>query len=658
MRAMRSIVMAGCLCLLVSGVRSDENLTVGQHDFEGTAGLVWESYSAGEGFRAESGSGIALSPDQRTVFVVGTRTILLDGFRPITKVLVRAYDARSGQPKWTAIYPEAPESSGTLGSFAVSPDGQSLYVAGQDPNAPTTRAFVLALDAVTGAQRWLALRNPQDLGAGASGVLVSNSGDRVYAGGFSETRGVVWAFDAATGALLWQNIYRPAPGVVLWVTALAHGPDDSRFIAIGTVPVLVGNTLWNDTFTVGFNADNGQHLWEMSDTGGTWGRAVSSPDGTQLIREIERLEGGGVEIALSAMDAATGAQQWTRSLGPGFPEDKIPCYSADGSRLFVVPFLLGGRHVMALDPVNGDMAWDVTDFEGMAPLTLAAAPRGERLVVAGFIGSSPPTSYAVMGLDAATGARVWFARTTGPDATPNSFSGVFDVTIRSRSRGNEVFVTGTMQRFLSSGMSEHFVGTLEYCEPSFGDVPCEFFAWRFIEAVAEAGVAAGFVDETFRPNLSVTRGQLADFLARAADRVLDDLAAFSPPACGAESFSDVDCGHFAYQFIEYIAAKGLAAGFPDGTFRPDAVVNRGAMAVFLARVRDLTDGDLSSFVPPDCKSESFPDVRCIDADYRFIEYIAVKGIASGFSDGTYRPDASVTRGHMAVFLVRAAGVAL
>jgi hypothetical protein len=53
---------------------------------------------------------------------------------------------------------------------------------------------------------------------------------------------------------------------------------------------------------------------------------------------------------------------------------------------------------------------------------------------------------------------------------------------------------------------------------------------------------------------------------------------------------------------------------------------------------------------------TFSDVPADHPYYDSIEWAAENGITTGYPDGTYRPDEFVTRGEMAVFLKRAAGV--
>ena len=41
-----------------------------------------------------------------------------------------------------------------------------------------------------------------------------------------------------------------------------------------------------------------------------------------------------------------------------------------------------------------------------------------------------------------------------------------------------------------------------------------------------------------------------------------------------QAFSDVPPDHFAFQAVEFLKANGILSGYPDGTFKPDKLVNR------------------------------------------------------------------------------------
>ena len=96
-----------------------------------------------------------------------------------------------------------------------------------------------------------------------------------------------------------------------------------------------------------------------------------------------------------------------------------------------------------------------------------------------------------------------------------------------------------------------------------------------ILVVAQAGIAHGFEDGTFRPGDAVTRGQMATFLTRALD--LPE---------GSATFPDTG-GTTHEESIAAVAEADIAVGFPDGTYRPEQAVTRGQMATFLARALNL-----------------------------------------------------------------------
>ncbi len=117
----------------------------------------------------------------------------------------------------------------------------------------------------------------------------------------------------------------------------------------------------------------------------------------------------------------------------------------------------------------------------------------------------------------------------------------------------------------------------------FSDVPTTHWAAAWIKQLAAEGISVGFSDGTFRPNDPVNRAQMAVFLLKAKHG-----AAYVPPAVGAGTgFSDVPTTHWAAAWIKQLAAEGISAGYPDGTFRPNDPVNRAQMAVFIVLTFDL-----------------------------------------------------------------------
>lgn len=93
-----------------------------------------------------------------------------------------------------------------------------------------------------------------------------------------------------------------------------------------------------------------------------------------------------------------------------------------------------------------------------------------------------------------------------------------------------------------------------------------------INRVADAGITQGCAAARYCPSDSVTRGQMASFLARALDL----------PAATRDWFSD-DNGSMHEGAINRLAEAGITAGCDASHFCPDSKVTREQMAAFLHR---------------------------------------------------------------------------
>ena len=98
-----------------------------------------------------------------------------------------------------------------------------------------------------------------------------------------------------------------------------------------------------------------------------------------------------------------------------------------------------------------------------------------------------------------------------------------------------------------------------------------------VSALADAGVTGGCTDTRFCPNRTVTRGQMATFLANARG--------LSPVA--GSRFTDVPADAVHAGTINAIADAGITRGCGDGRFCPDEPLTRAEMASFLVRAFNL-----------------------------------------------------------------------
>jgi hypothetical protein len=162
-----------------------------------------------------------------------------------------------------------------------------------------------------------------------------------------------------------------------------------------------------------------------------------------------------------------------------------------------------------------------------------------------------------------------------------------------------------------------------------------------IEAVAAEGITRGCnppANTLFCPSSSVTRGQMAAFLARA----------LKLPATDVDYFTD-DSDSIFENDINKLAGSGVTKGCnpPANTmFCPDSKVTRGQMAAFLVRAFGYSAGAGSNLFIDD-------DGSVFEND---IDKLGTAGITKGCNPPTnnrYCPSSVVLRDQMATFLTRA-----
>ena len=72
------------------------------------------------------------------------------------------------------------------------------------------------------------------------------------------------------------------------------------------------------------------------------------------------------------------------------------------------------------------------------------------------------------------------------------------------------------------------------------------------------------------------------------------IVAFAAPAFAANPFMDVPAGHWAYDAVAQLAAKGVVSGYPDGAFKGAQPATRYEMASVVARALAKVDAEKAS----------------------------------------------------------------
>jgi len=106
-------------------------------------------------------------------------------------------------------------------------------------------------------------------------------------------------------------------------------------------------------------------------------------------------------------------------------------------------------------------------------------------------------------------------------------------------------------------------------------------------------------------------------------------------------FSDVGTTHRAQAEIYYLVQGGITSGVTTTKFAPDRLVTRAEAATLLGRALGLNG---------EKRDTQFPDVSANSFASGYIQQMVDKGIISGFKDGKFHPEDTLTRGQMAILI--------
>ena len=149
----------------------------------------------------------------------------------------------------------------------------------------------------------------------------------------------------------------------------------------------------------------------------------------------------------------------------------------------------------------------------------------------------------------------------------------------------------------------------------------------------------GYPDGTVRPNGSITRAEVSTILFRLlSDKTRDEY--FTTES----SFTDVKAGAWYNNSIATLEKAGVIVDTAKGgAFRPNEAITRAELAAMLAQFSDAKP----------VKGVKFSDVSSEHWAYEAIAIAAKMGWIEGYPDGTFRPDATITRAEMMTLVNRA-----
>lgn len=152
-----------------------------------------------------------------------------------------------------------------------------------------------------------------------------------------------------------------------------------------------------------------------------------------------------------------------------------------------------------------------------------------------------------------------------------------------------------------------------------------------------SGFISGYPDGTFRPNNAISRAEFVTLANKA----------FGFTRSQGIFFDDVKPGYWAYGEIQKGVAAGYIQGDSNGKFRPGSAVTRQEAAVMLSNLKGYDSDEAGAYNYTDRGEMANWAVGAIGA-------VSRNGIMSGYPNGTFRPQQSLTRAEAVASLQKVA----
>lgn len=191
-------------------------------------------------------------------------------------------------------------------------------------------------------------------------------------------------------------------------------------------------------------------------------------------------------------------------------------------------------------------------------------------------------------------------------------------------------------------MAEAFLTALEEnatpeapeAQPSYTDLPKDHWAYDQIMFLSKLGLVEGATESEFKPNIGMTRAEVAMVLAKLSGE--DNLDLANP------GFKDVPMDHPAYQAIASLTQKGVFS--KAANFNPGRTITRAELSKVVVRALELPQNPSSKVL--------FRDVPAHYWGAVYINTLSTYGIVNGYTNGQFKPGAPITRAEFSVIAFR------
>ena len=287
-----------------------------------------------------------------------------------------------------------------------------------------------------------------------------------------------------------------------------------------------------------------------------------------------------------------------------------------------------------LTDLNGDGTYELLDGED-SPVCDSLTAQGELVPWQGAAYTLTSGQTYILSADtlAARGQEILQARNTlgSGQALPETVSALPET--------QTMLYLVTLRYNSSADLQEHSMSFYLRLYDSViipSDVPYGIWYYDAVKYALEQGFLAGTGSDSFSPDDTVTRAQLAQILWRLG----------GSQSAQSAGYADVPAGQWYHSAVSWCSAAGLMSGTGIG-FSPEGVLTREQLALVLRQYAQYTGLDVSAAHSlswfTDGSSAS-PWAR--DA----LGWAVSNGLLSGYDDGSLRPANGISRAELTVVL--------
>ncbi len=199
-------------------------------------------------------------------------------------------------------------------------------------------------------------------------------------------------------------------------------------------------------------------------------------------------------------------------------------------------------------------------------------------------------------------------------------------TVNSTKYTGELLITGNMTIKMITDQDDTVI-TIEYA--------VENAKYNLKSAANEVKYMTGYTDGTFKPSAAITRYELIASLAPLLDMENVNVG---------NLFTDVTAEYD--KLTGFFASAGIIQGYPDGGFGGTKGLTRAEFAKIMTTVLNLDVTNAGLTKQSDLKGHW---------SEQYVNALSKAGYVQGFPDGTFKPNASITRAEAVVMINRIVG---